>query len=276
MAKHFCPVCGTQITTPRPYCTHCGAVLPPPVPLQEKYRRWLIIGGVLLLLIATCTGLRTLHASYAWLSQYFAPTQESEPTSSMPTSRPEPAVAATSGVFVHDDFTDHQQSVLTAAEDETAKTTFVMGVYDFTVKTPQTLAWAVTDRTYGDLAIEADTTISPDVDVVAAGLIFHYQDKRNFYLFSVANDGYYALELLHNDTWLTLIDWTESEMIKPTSNTLRVETMGDQIALNVNGSLLEVTRDDTLMGGDAGLAVSSFDSSPVTIRFDNLFITRSP
>ncbi|MBX0330457.1 zinc ribbon domain-containing protein, partial [Oscillochloris sp. ZM17-4] len=189
---------------------------------------------------------------------------------------PAPTPAGTGGVLLYEDFADPRESALTAEDDAISRSAFEDGAYLIEVKETDTLAWSLTDRTYGDIAIEADSTAGPGAAVAAAGLIFHYQDAQNFYLFSVSGDGYYALELLEDDVWQTLIDWTESDSINVARNTLRVETKGDRITLKVNGYLLEATQDSALSGGDAGLAVSSFDASQVTIRFDNLLITRSP
>ncbi|MEI7770344.1 MAG: zinc ribbon domain-containing protein, partial [Chloroflexales bacterium] len=187
-----------------------------------------------------------------------------------------PAAEMASGVLIYDDFSSPRRSTLTGEEDETSRSAFEDGAYVIEVKESDTLAWALTNGDYRDMAVETDSVVASGSAAVAAGLIFHYQDSRNFYLFSVSSDGYYALEVLKDDTWQTLIDWTQSDAIKPAHNTLRVETKGSRITLKANGELLEVTQDDTLAGGDAGLAVSSFETGKVTIRFDNLLITRNP
>ena len=103
----------------------------------------------------------------------------------------------------------------------------------------------------------------------------YYQDNRNFYLFSVSNDGYYTLELLQDGNWTTLIDPTQSDQIDTARNTLQVATRSDRIALSVNGTLLEETTDSTFSSGEVGLAVSTFPDSTGTISFDNLLITRN-
>ncbi|WP_129632298.1 DUF7577 domain-containing protein [Candidatus Oscillochloris fontis] len=274
MPTQHCPSCGAPNPATHRYCSQCGAALPP----RGGRPPWLILLGMsslaLVGLLLACAGLlilglRSNLASNLILGTAIPPTVMVLPTQPAPSN-------PSHTVFVYDDFTDPALSVLSAEEDTTSRTAFVEGSYVFEVKERETLAWAITEDAYDDLVVEVASETPPDSQVVAAGLIFHYQDARNFYLFSVANDGYYALELLKDDTWQTLIDWTQSEMIHPRYNTLRVETKAERITLKVNGSLLEMTEDNALAGGTTGVAVSSFEHGPVMIRFDNLLITRSP
>jgi hypothetical protein len=243
----------------------------------ERQLLWGILGGVGCLgglMLVACAGLLLLSLRGGRAAASERPTMMAVVASA--SSTPTPTAEPVSGVLVYDDFSQPERSAFTAAEDATSRSAFDDGAYVIVVKAADTLAWALTDRRYGDLAVEVDSVIAPGPEMVAAGLIFHYQDPQNFYLFSISSDGYYALEMLKGDDWQTLIDWTESDAIDATHNSLRVETRGDRITLKVNGALLEATQDDSLSGGDAGLAVSSFDASPVTIRYDNLLITRSP
>ncbi len=271
--KH-CPSCGAHNPTTHHYCSQCGTILP----TNTQQRPWPLLLGMgslaLVGLLLACTGLvilglRSTMDSSLIMGTAIPPTVMVLPTQPLPGD-------PIHTVFVYDDFADPKLSVLSAAEDAISRTTFVEGIYLFEVKESETLAWAVSEPTYEDVVVEVMSETPPKSAVVAAGLIFRYQDARNFYLFSVANDGYYALELLKDDTWQTLIDWTQSDMIHSRYNTLRVETKGERITLRVNGSLLEATEDGTLAAGNIGVAVSSFEDGQVMIRFDNLLITRSP
>jgi hypothetical protein len=234
------------------------------------------IGCLGILMLVGCAGLLTITLRSNLVAAPDLPTHLSVITVEPPTATPIPASETASGVLLYDDFSNPQQSTLTEDEDETSRSAFAQGSYVIEVKESNTLAWSLTNGSYQDIAIEADSAAVSVPTVAAAGLIFHYQDSRNFYLFSVSSDGYYALEVLKNDSWQTLIDWTQSDVINATHNTLRVETKGSRITLKANGELLEATQDDALSGGDAGLAVSSFEASKVAIRFDNLLITRKP
>jgi predicted DNA binding CopG/RHH family protein len=247
-------------------------------PNSDSRLLWRILsgGGCLgVLMLMACAGLLfTLRSGLAAAPNL--PTPLPVVTVAPPTATPVPAPETASGVLISDDFSSPQRSALTSEEDGISRSTFEDGAYLIEMKEPDTLAWALTNGNYGDIAVEIESTVASGSADVAAGLIFHYEDSRNFYLFRVSSNGYYDLEVVKDDKWQTLIDWTQSDAIKTMHNTLRVETKGSKITLKVNGELLEATQDDARAGGDAGLAVSSFNTSKVMIRFDNLLITRNP
>ena len=60
---------------------------------------------------------------------------------------------------------------------------------------------------HGDAAISVDTSIDGP-PASAAGLIFHYQDDKNFYIYSVDGEGRYELDVYKDDKPTTLIEWT--------------------------------------------------------------------
>jgi hypothetical protein len=298
MSARYCPTCGAPIGDPKRFCPECGAALPDqpdttvatarlgkPDPEGAPARRgergllWITLGGIgclgALMLIA-CAGLLLFSFRGGLLAAPRSPTSSPAITAAPSATALAPSPVSDSGVLLFDDFSDAPRSTLTEEEDDTSRSSFDAGMFVIEVKKAETLTWALADGLYDDVVIQADSTIAAGSKAVAAGLIFHYQDNRNFYLFSVSSDGYYALEVLQNNEWQTLIDWTPSESISATHNTLRVEIKGGKIAMLVNGDLLEATQDTTLSGGGAGLAVSSFDAGQVTTRFDNLLITRNP
>ena len=149
----------------------------------------------------------------------------------------------------------------------------VDGAYQITVTKPKLLSWATMKGDYGDASISVDATINGPT-ASAAGLIFHYQDDKNFYIYSVDGEGRYELDVYKNDKPITLVDWTESSAIKPMGerNTLRVETSGDTIRLYANDKLLDEVSDSTIANGKAALVVNTFDEPNVTVKFDNLVV----
>lgn len=177
-------------------------------------------------------------------------------------------------VLIEDDFSDPATSDLDVSEDETSRSAYEDGSYLLEVKEPETLVWSIVGGPYEDVSIEVEAAPGPGAAIVSAGLVFHYQDSENFYLYSVSTDGYYALELLQDGEWITLVDPTLSDEVTSEGNLLRVVTSGDQIALYVNDVLLEETSDGTFTSGDAGVAVSTFEESPGTVQFDNLVVAR--
>ena len=222
---------------------------------------WWLLGGVSCLVVIVVT--LNLGALTGLLTPPATPT-----VSGGGTSTPLP-----DGVgMLEDDFSNPQTSGLEVIDDATTRAVYVAGAYVLAVKQPKKVVWSLIGGPYQDFKFQVDATPVAGSKLAAAGLIFHYQDKDNFYLYSVTSDGYYTLELFQAGKLSILIDPTQSDEISAERNTLRVETNGDRIALWVNGTLLEMTSDGTFTTGAVGLAVSSFERSTGAISFDNLVI----
>ncbi|NJP06131.1 MAG: hypothetical protein HC837_11180 [Chloroflexaceae bacterium] len=179
-----------------------------------------------------------------------------------------------------DDFSDPTTGTVLAGADEVAQYRFVDGTYQIAIQAAETLAWGLIDHDYGDMTVEVDTWIEDDTVLTATGLIFGYQNDRNFYLFRVASNGFYSLERLEENAWTVLLDWTPAPILESPatlpdgslSYRLRVTTRGQRISLLVNGHMLEETIDHAFPGGKVALAASTLNDRTIRIRFDNLSI----
>jgi zinc-ribbon domain len=194
--------------------------------------------------------------------------------SELPTSAAEPTAAASGGGSVlYKQTFDNASSDFN--EDETANATykFVDGAYSVSAKKPNLIVWQKIKGDYGNTAISLDTTIDGPEES-AAGLLFHYQDDKNFYLFTITGDGRYGLDVYKDDNLTTLIDWTESSAINKVGdlNSLRVETIDDTIRLYANDTLLDEISDSTFKRGKTAIAINTFDDPKLTVTFDNLVI----
>jgi hypothetical protein len=107
------------------------------------------------------------------------------------------------------------------------------------------------------------------------GLIFRYIDPENFYLFSIGSDGYYSFKALIDNEWVSLIEWTESEVIEVgegAENTLAVLADGPSITLLVNDFIVDRFEDDTLSEGKLAFGAGAYDQPGVDIGFDNFAV----
>lgn len=273
----FCPECGAQLPEPQPDAPPSAYAGSPAPAAPQQRTLWWVLGGLgcfMLVLVGACLSIGVLTL----LGQRVSSISTSLSATEAPASGgilPDNSPLMGGDVLVEDDFSSARTSDLNVSEDETSRSAYEDGAYHIEVKEPETLVWSLVGGPYTNFSIQADTEAVPGSDLAAAGLIFHYQDRENFYLFSVSNDGYYMLEILQDDVWSTLIDQTQVEAISAGRNTLRVETADDRIVLYVNGTLLEKTADNTFTSGDAGLAVSTFEDSTGAISFDNLLIARN-
>jgi hypothetical protein len=253
---------------------------PPAEPRHSARLLWVLIGatGLLgLIMLAACAGLTLI--SLRNLAAGTGPVAVTAPPLPAPSpARPDPATPAGpddgADVLLRETFDRPAASDFAPGEDDLARYSFEEGGYTVAVKARDTVVWTLARGRYDDVAVSVDTLALPDYGLSAAGVVFHYQDEQNFYLFQVSGDGYYMLELLVEDEFTTLIDWTQSDAIESGANHLRVEARGDRIGLYVNGRRLEETRDGTFTRGAVGVATSSFDEPSAAIRFDNLVIAR--
>ncbi len=238
---------------------------------SNNWLLWGLIGGagcLLLIFIVTCVVILLSIPMFNTVSEDLIPT-------STTTGGGGAVAPVTDGqVLFRDDFEDPQVSDLGESEDSSSRYAYEQGSYIIEVKQAETLVWALVEGTYRDVVIETSYSVPANSADVAAGLIFHYQDPKNFYLFSVSNDGYYALELLKDDQWVTLIDWTKHNVINAAKNRLRVVLNGDEITLFVNDRQLEKTRDPTFTSGEVGLAVTSFAEPGAIVSYSEITIRK--
>lgn len=241
---------------------------------------WLLVGGggcLMVVLLIACVSI----AIFLFGSQLTSAIE----TELNATSQPAPTAGggivpidsplAGGAVLLRERFDNPATSVVEASESDTSRYAFEDGGYLIEVNEPETIVWSIIGGPYEDIITEVEIVTGLVEDISAAGLIFNYQDADNFYLFSVADDGTYALEVLENNEWVTLIDWTSSELINTTDNTMGVATQGEAITLYINGVEVDGINDGAFTSGQIGIAVTSFSSGGASVRFDNLVIARN-
>ncbi len=105
------------------------------------------------------------------------------------------------------------------------------------------------------------------------GLVCRYQDDSNYYAFIISSDGYYGIVrvLYGGYTVLNGGELQYSEFIHQgeSTNHIRADCSGNQLALFVNNIQLAQVQDDVFSEGQIGLTASSFAESGVAILFDD-------
>lgn len=110
-----------------------------------------------------------------------------------------------------------------------------------------------------------------------AGIVFGYQDERNFYRALVNHRGAWRLVAIRNSEEFVLRDWNVHPAIAP-------DTRSFSLSVLVNGNHFDVFYDEQYIGsgndlnfrnGQIGLVTESMDAigSEVTVRFDDLTVT---
>lgn len=264
---------------------------PTVVPTQSKRQellgqrsQWLLVlvtlGALGFVLLFACIGLGYVFFNARNTTIFLRSAPTATPASTR-TPRPTPVGQVESqvtptlsgNIVLRDTFSRTNVAGLVGEDDE-VRYAFEDGGYAITVKVEQLGVWRKFDPTYTNIAAQVATTLVDGPESAAAGLIFRYQDNKNFYMFNVSDNGQYNLEVRKNDAMTTLIDWTPSTTIKNKgeTNVLRVETVDNTITLYINGTKLETTTDNTFNKGQLAIAVNTFDQGNAKVRFDDLIV----
>lgn len=251
----------------------------PATPPAATRRTWLWIllgvGVLLVLLVVACAVALFVFGSFGATGGAPLGTPVGVGVAVPIATRPATSPAATAQATpLRDDFSDEQASLLLAGGDTEARYSFIDGAYQVDVRMPNQLAWSELDGSYADASLAAAATIREGPPESAAALLFRYQDGDNFYIFNVAANGTYSLELRRNSQWTRLIDWTASPAIRSLNeaNLLRVDATGDTFTLYVNDTRLGVATDPTFQRGGLALAVNTFDDGGARVTFDDLSV----
>jgi hypothetical protein len=170
-----------------------------------------------------------------------------------------------------DDFSD-PASGWGASSHETYVRGYQQGRYLFQIDVPRLLVWAMSGRTYSDVALEAIAKAAGQPDN-HFGLICRYENEQ-FYYFAISSDGYYGILLM--DAEGALRPLTGSAMLRSaairtdgTDNRIAAACEGSTLTLYVNGEQVARVQDETLTQGDVGMAAGALSQGGASIWFDD-------
>ena len=175
-----------------------------------------------------------------------------------------------------EDFSTANNGWKTASEDA-IKIGLQDGALHFTIDDLDTIAWSTPkDKHFGDFVLDVDATQVAGPNDNTYGVIFRYQDDRNFYRLDISGDGYFAVFKRKNGTWSKVQDYVETAAVKQgnATNHLQVLAKGDQFTFNVNGQTVKTFSDSDFPQGSVGVTAGTlFDNAGVHIAFDNLKVS---
>jgi hypothetical protein len=229
----------------------------------RRTARWLVLGGVLVLLAgcggggsddATGTDTNAKHGSSK--ASVPAPALDDATNRAMLGIRVSADLSLIDGPFPT--FDDSAGSG-TYGDDHT-------DVYTLTTKPVQ----AKTVSGYGQDDFGTASRVSATIDSTASpsdagfGVVCRMQDGENYYRFGVGNDGTYSIARVVADeaTLLTSDDgsWSESDLIDPAARTFDVEAIcdGKDLTLYVDGEKIDSVTDDTFDSGSVAIFTETF------------------
>ena len=175
-----------------------------------------------------------------------------------------------------DDFSNPDGGWKTAG-DEAIKISVQDGALHFTIDDLDTIAWSTPkDKRFGDFVLDVDAIQVDGPDDNTYGVIFRYQDDRNFYRIDISGDGYFAVLKRKDGVWTKVQDYVETPAVKQGNavNHLQVIAKGNQFTFNVNGETVKTISDGDFSSGDIGVTAGTlFDNAGVHIAFDNVSVS---
>jgi len=183
------------------------------------------------------------------------------------------------GVVLFEDDFENPSSGWEIGDYDNGSVGYDAGTYVVASRGGSVTMWGMANRSFDDLVVEVDTTQfsagpASDNDY---GVICRAQDSGEGYHLLISGDGYYAISKAQDGEFDWLVDWTQSDAIRPGSATNRIQVIcdGTTLTLSVNGQHLATTEDSTFTHGDVALTATSYEDTPTEIHFDNLTV-RAP
>lgn len=219
-----------------------------------SYKKSLIVALILCLLVSGCSAFHN-----GKISQDLLPGKES------------------GQVLFEDDFTDPSSGweVINNAYELKG---YSSGGYMISVNQTDSRAVSTTNLNYSNVEISVETQKITGARDTQFGLVCRFQDKFNFYAFTVSADGYAGIvrvvdgvaELLGSDQFLRV----EGIKMDDGINALVAKCENDTLQLVVNGETVISANDDTINNGDAGLFVETFETADAAVVFNDFVIIK--
>lgn len=182
-----------------------------------------------------------------------------------------------SGVLLQDDFSDPSTGWEIGSYD-TGSVGYEAGKYRVDSLGNGDTMWGIASRDFEDVVIEvsAEQVAAPPNDNNDYGVMCRVQGNSDGYFLLISGDGFYTILKRSNETFIPLIDWTATDVIRQGNavNEIRATCSGNDFTLEVNGQLLGTTSDSEFSHGDLALTATSYEAEPTQVDFDNLVVTR--
>ncbi len=180
----------------------------------------------------------------------------------------------------YDDFTQ-ANSGWSLVQGQDGSAGYADGHFRISITPKNTMLISTPGKSFaGDVSVEVDVRYSGGPSVGYAGVLCHYQNPDNYYMFLITSDGSSGI-LLNKAGTLTVISpaakFLKMEGIKTgkASNHIQADCVGDKLTLYANGTQVSLAYDDSLTGGDVGMvARSSTYVGGAEMTFDHFLVTK--
>ena len=153
------------------------------------------------------------------------------------------------------------------------------GGFHILVNKPATLLISSPGKDFaGDVSIEVDAHKIGGSNDNYYGVVCHYKDPNNYYLFMITSDGFAGIAMWKGGEYRLIspgVKFVKMDGIKlgKATNHIRVDCIGEKLTLYANGKQVSLAYDHNLTGGGVGIAVlSSKLEASTDISFDNFTV----
>ena len=158
-------------------------------------------------------------------------------------------------------------------------TDYENGQYLIQVNRPDVDYFANPSLSLTDVHLEVEAVNASSVKDNEFGLICRFQNKNDFYAGLISSDGYYGIFKVKGGSYqlLGMDVMVQSAAIKTGSekNLIRLDCVGQDLKLFVNGVQLDARQDADFSKGDVGLLAGAYQTPGVKILFDT-FVVQKP
>lgn len=183
------------------------------------------------------------------------------------------------GALLRDDFGGEQMCGWREYNQGGAVVEIAEGTLNISTSQRGELWWTTAGRDFSDVIVTVQARQLSGPNNNAYGVLCRYQDEKNFYIFLISGDGYYAIGKYETGkaqiTYLTENqEYVFSDLINQgvATNLIRVGCVGNELSLAVNGLPLVTVTDNSFAGGDVGLGVSTLEQGTAVVQFDDLLV----
>lgn len=141
---------------------------------------------------------------------------------------------------------------------------------------PEGTIYGEAGQTFTDFVLEVETWLIGGTDDNWHSVGCRWQGEDNYYALAISADGFYEIIKVVSGSLTSLVYPTSSSHINTgvdAVNLIRIECIGDQLSLYVNGHLLDTVYDSTFSGGDITLAANALSGSYTEVGYDNVVVT---
>ncbi len=180
------------------------------------------------------------------------------------------------GVLFYDLFSN-QDGNWDQTTGTSGSTDYFESAYRIQVSADNTDVWAnPANQSFADVSIEADATRNGGPLDNDFGLICRYQNVTNFYYGIISSDGYFGILKSGSDgtNMLGQDNLVASTLIDQSLDThhMRLDCIGDQLSLYVDGQLLTQVTDSEYPTGNVGVIAGTYSQPGADILFDNFYV----